>query len=329
MNSLSVRVAVVQAAPRLFDRNSALERIAGSLREAAALGARLVVFPETFVSGYPRGLGFGAKIGSRSQEGRQLWQRHWESAIELPGAETLLIGQAVREAGVYAVIGVVERAAEFSRSTLYNTIAYFGPDGSLLGKHRKLMPTGAERLLWGQGDGSTLTVVDTPFGRIGGLICWENYMPLARMAMYAKGVDILVTPTADARDTWQSTLRHIACEGRCFVLSANQYATAEDYPDDLPGETGPASGEDVCRGGSAIVGPLGDYLAPPLYGESGILYADLDLGEIARSRFDFDAAGHYNRPDIFRLEVDERPKAAVRFTPASGAHLSERQENPE
>ena len=216
------------------------------------------------------------------------------------------MGEAAHEAGVYLAVGVVERDSTYSGGTLFCTLLYFGVDGSLLGKHRKLKPTGAERLIWGEGDGSTLTTVDAPFGRVGGLICWENYMPLARMAMYSKGVDIYLAPTADARERWQATLQHIALEGRCFVLGCNQYVHRDMYPEDL--ETYKelqAWPKVLCRGGSAIYGPLGDVVAGPLWEEEGILVADLDLTAITRSKFDFDVTGHYARPDVFRLEVDE------------------------
>jgi nitrilase len=192
---------------------------------------------------------------------------------------------------------------------------YFGPTGELLGKHRKLKPTAAERLIWGEGDGSTLTAIDTEYGTIGGLICWENYMPLARMAMYSKGVDIYLAPTADARDSWQATLRHIACEGRCFVLGCNQFVTKSMYPADLDGiEDLNNQPEIMCRGGSSIISPLGDVLAGPLYDEEGILYADLGLAEVARGKFDFDVVGHYARSDVFQLVVNEEPMLPVANT---------------
>lgn len=312
MEQRTVRVAVVQDAPPLFDTQSAMQRISRWAGEAAAQGAKLALFPEVFIPGYPRGLAFGARVGSRNQAGREDWQRYWASAIDIPGPQIAELGALARDTGMYLIIGVVERDQEFSRGTLYNSIAYISPQGELLGKHRKLVPTGSERLLWGQGDGSTLTVIDTPFGRIGGLICWENYMPLARAAMYAKGIDILVTPTADARDTWQATIRHIACEGRCFVLSSNQYATKATYPASLSCYEDIAADDEVLsRGGSAIVTPLGEYAVPPLYGSEGLLIADLNLDEVVQSRFDFDAVGHYSRPDVFRLEVNEAKQAPV------------------
>ena len=301
------RVAVVQAAPVLFDREATIEKAAGLIAEAAVGGAQFVLFPEAFVPAYPRGLSFGVVVGSRSDEGRKLFARYHRNAVEVPSAATDRLGAAAREAGIWLAIGVIERDA--IGGTLYCTILYFGPDGTLLGKHRKLKPTAAERLVWGEGDGSTLPVFPTPLGRIGGLICWENYMPLARTALYTKGVDIYLAPTADARDAWQSTLQHIALEGRCFVLAANQYITKNMYPRDLGPEALTdleLSPEEMCRGGSAILSPLGDYLAGPLYGREGILYADIDPDALAGARFDFDPVGHYARPDIFSFAVDER-----------------------
>jgi nitrilase len=247
-------------------------------------------------------------VGSRSPEGRQTWQRYWSNAVDVPGPVTDTLGRAAKEFGLYLAIGVIERDSQFSRGTLYCTFLYFGPDGQLLGKHRKLKPTGAERLIWGEGDGSTLTVLDTDIGKIGGLICWENYMPLARMTMYGRGVEVYLAPTADSRDTWQATLCHIACEGRCFVLGCNQYVTKSMYPANLPGLEELANQPEVmCRGGSAIISPLGEVLAGPLYDQEGILYVELDLAEVVQSKLDFDVVGHYARPDLFQLLVDEEP----------------------
>ena len=303
-----VKVAVVQAAPILFDREAAVEKTCHLTAKAAAQGAKLILFPEAFIPAYPRGLGFGTVVGSRSPAGRRTWQRYWANAVDVPGPATEALGAAAREAGAYLAVGVIERDSQFSRGTLYCTLLIFGPDGQLLGRHRKLKPTGAERLIWGEGDGSTLTVIETEFGKVGGLICWENYMPLARMAMYGKGVELYLAPTADARDTWQATLRHIACEGRCFVLCCNQFVTKDAYPADLVGLEDLADQPDVlCRGGSAIVSPLGEVLAGPLYDQAGTLFAELDLAEVVRSRFDLDVVGHYARPDVLQLLVNERP----------------------
>jgi nitrilase len=304
MPETTLRVAVVQAASVLFDRDASIEKACRLTAEAAAQGARLILFPEAFVPAYPRGLRFGTAVGGRTPAGRRLFQRYFDNAISVPGPETGRLGAAAREAGAWLAIGVIERLGH----TLYCTLLYFGPDGSLLGLHRKLKPTAAERLIWGEGDGSTLTVIDTPFGKVGGLICWEHYMPLARMAMYQKGVDIWLAPTADQRETWQASMVHVALEGRCYVLSCNQFVTRAMYPADLEGLEDLADQPDtLSRGGSVIVSPLGQVVAGPLWDREGILVADLDLGEIARGKFDFDVAGHYQRPDVFRLTVNEGP----------------------
>lgn len=308
----TVKVAVIQSASVMMDLDASLEKSSHLIAEAARNGSALTVFPEVFLSGYPRGLTFGTVVGSRDERGRKDWGRYWRSAISVPSKETDQLSQVICEAHTYVVMGVVERADHGSQGTLYGTMLYFGPDGTLLGKHRKLKPTGSERLIWGEGDGSTLTVIDTPFGRMGGLICWENYMPLARAAMYEKGVTIYLAPTADARDTWQATLQHIALEGRCFVLACNQYVTKDMYPKDLACFSDlDESSDELCRGGSAIISPLGQYIQGPLYHQEGILYADLDLAQIEEARFDFDVTGHYARPDVFTLVVNERSQHNV------------------
>lgn len=306
-----VKVAVVQAAPFLFDREATVEKTCHLTAEAAAQGAKLILFPEAFIPAYPRGLTFGTVVGSRSPQGRDTWQAYYSNAVDIPSPATEVLGAAARQAKVYLVVGVIERDG----GTLYCTTLYFNPDGELVGKHRKLKPTAAERLIWGEGDGSTLTVIDTEFGKVGGLICWENYMPLARMAMYSKGVELYLAPTADSRDNWQATIRHIACEGRCFVLGCNQFVTKSMYPADLAGVEDLANQPEVmCRGGSAIISPLGEVLAGPLFDKEGMLFADLDLAEVARSKFDFDVVGHYARPDVFQLLVNEKAVATVELT---------------
>ena len=306
------KAAVVQAAPILYDREATVEKACRLALEAAGQGARLIVFPEAYIPAYPRGLGFGAVVGSRSPEGRVDWERYWGQSVDVPGPATEALGAVARQASAYLVIGVVERDRQFSRGTLYCTLLYFGPDGRLIHKHRKLKPTGSERLIWGEGDGSTLTAVETDVGRLGGLICWENYMTLARMALYAQGIEVYIAPTADARDTWHATLQHIACEGRCYVLGCNQYVTKSMYPADLQGRPELADQPDVmCRGGSAIVSPLGEVLAGPLYDGEGTLFADLDLAEVVRARFDLDVVGHYARPDVLQLVVHRRPAPPV------------------
>jgi nitrilase len=300
-----VRAAVVQAAPVLFEREASLEKVSQLSSEAAAQGAKIILFPEAFIPGYPRGLTFGTVVGSRSAAGRRLWERYWANAMEVPGPSLEVLAEAARQAQAYLAIGVIERDSQSSRGTLYCSLLYIGPDGTLLGKHRKLKPTAAERLIWGEGDGSTLAAIPTEFGVMGGLICWENYMPLARMAMYEQGVELYLAPTADAREVWQSTLRHIALEGRCFVLGCNQFVTKDMYPPDLEGiEELQDQPQVLCRGGSAIISPLGEVLAGPLLDAEGILYADLDLAEVVRGKFDFDVVGHYARPDVFKFSVD-------------------------
>lgn len=309
-----VKVAVAQPAGSPFDPAAAIQRVESMTREAAREGAELVLFPEAFVGGYPWGLRFGTAVGGRSEVGRAMFARYWEAAVDVPGPEVSRLGEIAAEAGVHLCVGVIERDSTYSGGTLFCTLLYIGPDGQLLGKHRKLKPTGAERLVWGEGDGSTLTAVETPFGTLGGLICWENYMPLARMAMYGKGVDIYVAPTADARDRWLATLQHISLEGRCFVLGCNQYVTRDMLPADLEGVTEELGDrpDPLCRGGSIVYGPQGEVLAGPLWDREGILFADLELAALARAKFDFDVTGHYARPDVFTLMVDERPRAPVR-----------------
>ena len=306
--SRSRRVAVVQATPLLYDTTRSLQKLADLTSDAAKQGSALVVFPEAYLSGYPKGQDFGVSLGIRSPEGREEFRRLYESAIEVPGEATEAIGRVARDCGVHLVVGVIERDG----GTLYCTALIFAREGTLLGKHRKLMPTAMERVIWGSGDGSTLPVVASDLGRIGAVICWENYMPLLRTAMYAKGIELYCAITVDDRDTWRSTVTHIALEGRCFVLSACQFVPATPLPSGTHPLRSPAA-QDLIRGGSCIVGPLGQLLAGPKYGEETILTADIDRGELARAKFDFDVVGHYARPDVFQLEVNQQPMSSVRF----------------
>lgn len=308
----SVKVAVVQEASAIIQKKECIQKVKELTKEAGDKGAKIVLFPEAFIPAYPRGLFFGTKVGSRSDEGKQDFARYWENSIAIPSEDATVLGKIAKDNNLYLIIGIVEREAEFKGGTLYCTLLYFDPKGKLLGKHRKLKPTGSERLIWGEGDGSTLTVIDSPYGKIGGLICWENYMPLARTAIYSKGTDIYVAPTADARDQWQATIQHIALEGRCFVLACNQYVTKNMYPKDLACyDELESSPEILSRGGSAIIDPNGKYLAGPLFDKTDILYANLDLSLIPKSRFDFDVVGHYSRPDVFQLIIDERKKESA------------------
>ncbi|MFP4004974.1 MAG: carbon-nitrogen hydrolase family protein [Alphaproteobacteria bacterium] len=299
--SQTIPVAVVQAASVAFDRERSIAKLAGLAADAARKGAKLVLFPEAFVPCYPWGTDFGARIGQRSDEGRRWYQRYHENAVDVPGPHTERIGRAARDNKIFLVVGVIERGGR----TLYCTVLFFAPDGTLMGKHRKVMPTAMERLVWGFGDGSTLPVFDTELGRLGAVICWENYMPLMRMAMFDKGIELYCAPTADGRRTWASSMQHVALEGRCFVLSCNQFSRRRDFPPDFPCVQGDDPDTVMMTGGSCIVDPMGQFLAGPDYEGECILTAELDKGAIARGKYDFDVAGHYSRPDIFRLHVNE------------------------
>jgi len=300
-------VAVVQAASVAFDRKRTLEKAVDLTRDAAKAGARLVLFPEAFISGYPRGLDFGAVVGARSEAGREDYRRYWESAVDVPGPEVTTLGKAARANSVYLLMGVIER----ERGTLYCCVLFFAPDGTFLGKHRKVMPTASERLIWGYGDGSTLPVFDTPLGRVGAVICWENYMPLLRTFMYSQGIEIYCAPTADHREVWPSTMQHIALEGRCFVLGCNQFNRRRDFPEKYNSSCGDSPDTVISRGGSCIVDPFGQFLAGPNFEEETILVAEIDRTQLSKAKFDFDAVGHYARPDIFQLVVDDQPKPVV------------------
>jgi nitrilase len=300
--------AVAQIGSFPDDPLATAEKAAATLREAAAKGARLVVFPEALLGGYPKGASFGAPIGMRRPEGREAFRRYHAAAIDLDGPEVAVIAAATVETGAFAVVGCIEREG----GTLYCTVLYFDGAKGLVGKHRKLMPTAGERLIWGFGDGSTMPVFTTDFGTVGAVICWENYMPALRLHMYHQGVSIYCAPTADDRDTWLPTMQHIAMEGRCFVLTACQWITRVAYGPDHESALGDEPSTVMMRGGSAIVSPLGRVLAGPDFTGETVLYATLDPAEIARGKYDFDATGHYARPDVFQLTVDTNPKRAVR-----------------
>jgi nitrilase len=306
----TMRAAVVQAAAVGFDRAACVEKASRLCDEAASQGAQLVVFPEAFVPGYPRGMSFESVVGTRSAQGYEQFARYADSAVDIPGDAVDALAAIAGRNTIHLVIGVIERDG----GTLYCTILFFAPDGTMLGKHRKLMPTQMERVLWGTGDGSTMPVFDTPFGKLGAVICWENYMPLMRMGMFAKGIELYCAPTADGRDQWVSSMQHIAIEGRCFVLSANQYSTRADFPADLPNTLGDDPATLISRGGSCIVDPFGRFLAGPNFDSETILYADLDAKQIVQGKWDFDVVGHYARPDIFHLEINERSARPVEFS---------------
>jgi len=291
-----VTVAAVQATPIFCDRDATIEKVAELTKEAAGRHARLVVFSEAFVPTYPDWVWRTTPWGDRE------WYARWfDQTVDVPGPACDALGAIAREHECYLAIPVNERDG----GTVYNTILYFGPDGAFLAKHRKLIATGGERLVWGSGDGSTLSVIDTPFGRIGGLLCWENYMPLARAAMYEQGIDVLLSPTWDNSDVWPLSMQHIAKEGRCYVLGVTSCQRGSDVPRDIPGRDDIYRDDDwMSRGNSIIVDPFGNVLAGPLSGEPGILYADIDAHAARLSRREFDVVGHYARPDVFHLDVN-------------------------
>ncbi|CAN4120189.1 unnamed protein product [Withania somnifera] len=323
-SSSTVRATVVQASTIFYDTPATLDKAERLLAEAASYGAQLVVFPEAFIGGYPRGSTFGVTIGNRTEKGKQEYLKYHASAIDVPGPDVDRLAAMAGKYKVYLVMGVIERDG----GTLYCTVLFFDPQGHYLGKHRKIMPTALERIIWGCGDGSTIPVYDTPIGKIGAAICWENRMPLLRTAMYAKGIEIYCAPTADSREVWQASMTHIALEGGCFVLSANQFCRRKDYPappeyvfSSTEGDLTPDSV--VCAGGSVIISPSGAVLAGPNYNGEALISADLDLGEIVRAKFDFDVVGHYARPEVFSLIVRDHPVSSVSFTSTSGTHKAE------
>jgi nitrilase len=305
MCAMSIRVAAAQVrSPQ--DTARAVEVVRKTVTEAKKQGVQLLVFPEALLGGYQRGASFGAAVGDRTAAGRDEFVAYSNSAVEIPGPEIEELRTIAKESSMHLVVGLIER----SGSTLYCGSVTIDDNGDLVGIRRKLMPTATERLVWGQGDGSTLKVTPTAVGRLATAICWENLMPALRLNYYAQNAEVWCAPTADARDVNIASMRHIAIEGRCFVVAANQYAQASDLSPayaniyDDPEKI-------VCRGGSVIVNPFGDVLAGPLYDDEGLLVADIDLDDVKRGKYDFDAAGHYSRPDIFRLNVDMSERAAV------------------
>ncbi len=308
--------AVAQTATVLFDTAATVAKAETLMAEAAARGAQLLVFPEAFIGGYPKGADFHIFIGARTPEGRQDFLKYYEAAVALDGPEIAQLAQAAGAHKLYVCVGIIERDG----GTLYCTAVYLGPEGTVLGHHRKLMPTALERLVWGYGDGSTLKAVDTPFGKLGAVICWENYMPALRMAMYQQRVALYCAPTADDRDSWISTMQHVAMEGRCFVLSSCQHLRRAQFPMEAMHNRLPDDPETLLmRGGSCIISPAGKVLAGPVYGEDALLTAEIDLDDIPRAQMDFDPVGHYARPDVFQLAVNTAPQRAVLAAPGATA----------
>jgi len=301
---MTIKVAVVQDAPVFFDKEKTIKKVETITKQYANDGCSLIVFPESFIPGYPRGFSFGATIGSRTDKGRQHYTDYYNNSFDLESNDLTRLETLTREQNTYIVIGVTEK--QQTNGSLYCSMLYLSPTKGLLGVHRKIKPTGTERLVWAEAGAESLTTFDTKIGKLGGLICWENYMPLARMSMYLKGVEIYIAPTADSREQWTATMQQIAMEGRCFVLGCNQYMTTSMYPDKYKDEVTDQP-ENFCPGGSVIVSPLGKIIEGPLFNEAGVLVADLDLEDIKRSKLDFDVIGHYARNDIFKFKVKGQP----------------------
>ncbi|RJX79306.1 carbon-nitrogen hydrolase family protein [Pseudomonas sp. LS-2] len=305
------RVAVIQASSIPFAPVASVDKACQILHRVAGQGAKLAVFPEAFIGGYPKGQSFGSVVGNRSETGRDLYREYVEGAVTLDGPELAALAECVDELNVIVVMGIIERSGR----TLYCTAVTFVPGQGIANFHRKLMPTGQERIIWGFGDGSTIDAIATDIGVIGNVICWENYMPALRQAMYAQGVQLYCAPTADDRKSWGSSMVHIALEGRTFVLSACQSIKLEEYPQSYRQAFGLDFKPDeyVMRGGSMIVSPTGEVLAGPVHDCETELYADIDLSTLTRSNLDFDVCGHYSRPDIFELNVNTKAMKSVNF----------------
>jgi nitrilase len=302
---MKVKVCVIQESPVFFDKDKTIQKIEKLVLKYAKEGCNLIVFPESYIPGYPRGFTFGANIGSRTKEGRELYSEYYKNSIDLESDDRKRLENLAKSHNTYLVIGVTEK--ENLSGSLFCSMLYISPESGLLGIHRKIKPTGTERLIWSEAAGESLVTFQTKIGKLGGLICWENYMPLARMAMYKKGVEIYIAPTADAREEWTSTMKHIALEGRCFVLGCNQYFTKSMYPEKYQNLVKDEP-ENNCPGGSVIVSPMGKIIAGPLFNEAGALIAEIDLDEVTESKLDFDIIGHYSRDDIFNFEVNGQPE---------------------
>ena len=308
------KVAIVQKTPVFLDKEKSIALAVESVKEAAAHNPDIIIFTEAFIPGYPAWV-WRLRPGSDWDVSEELYKRLFDNSINMGSDDLLPLYKAAQEHGVIIVCGIEERDNQLSRSTLYNTVITIGTNGTLLNKHRKLMPTNPERMVWGFGDASGLRVSETSAGRIGTLLCWENYMPLARYAMYAQGIEIYIAPTYDSGEGWIGSLQHIAREGRCWVLGCGNLMQASDFPADLPEKSRlyPDPEEWVNPGDSVIIAPGGEIVAGPMRKESGILHYDLDRGKIDIARRVFDVAGHYSRPDIFQLHVNTQPQSSVKF----------------
>jgi nitrilase len=312
MKSRPYGVAVIQRPPAFYEREETLRRAVAAVDEAVAGGAQLIVFPETYVPGYPEWVWHIAP--DRYDLHGPIFRTLRENAVDLAAGDLQPLQEAARRHGVTIACGIDELNSEFSRTTMYNTLVTIGTNGEILNRHRKLMPTNPERMVWGMGDGSGLRVVDTPSGRVGGLICWENYMPLARYALYAQGIEVYIAPTWDQGPVWLATMQHIAAEGRCWVIGCGSCLHSSDIPVAFPFRADVYQEDGwINSGDSVIVAPGGKIVAGPLHEEAGILYAECDPAEAAATRRTLDAAGHYSRPDVFELRVNRRPHRAAEF----------------
>lgn len=299
------KFALVQAAPVMFNKAACVQKAIRLIEECAGNGAEFIAFPELFIPGYPYGMSFGFTVGHRAEFGRKVWLLYSDNSVLVPGHETAQLAAAAREAKAWVSIGVSER--DTTSATLYNTNLIFSPEGELVSHHRKLKPTGSERLVWGDANQGYFPITKTPWGPAGSLICWENYMPLARMALYQKGVTLYLAPNTNDNEEWQPTVRHIAVEGHCFVINCDMYFTRDMLPVELYSQHELAElPEIVCRGGSSIIDPYGHYEVEPVWDREAILYADLDLKKVVASRMEFDVNGHYHRPDVFKFEITEK-----------------------
>ena len=323
------KIAIVQEAPVYMDKQATINKAVSLVEIAAASGAQLVIFPEAFVPGYPAWI-WRLRPGGDWSLNEEIHTRLLENAVNIDGADLEPLYAAAKKHNLTIVCGMHERDNRFSQSTLYNTVVTIGWDGSLLNRHRKLMPTNPERMVWGFGDASGLKVIDTPVGRIGSLICWENYMPLARYAMYAQGVELYIAPTYDSGDAWIGTMQHIAREGRCWVVSSGVAIEASDLPEDFPGKEDlyPNAEEWVNPGDSTVIAPGGKIVEGPLRNEKGIVYAAIDCKRAAAAKRALDITGHYARPDIFQLHVNVEPQSPVKFNAPGPGQAAVNRDDP-
>lgn len=299
-------IAIVQAAPVMFDKESCVDKALRYIEECAEHGAELIVFPELFIPGYPYGMTFGYRVGSRDKDGRRDWKAYYDSSVCADGEEMQRIIDCAVRHRVYVSIGYSERDAV--KATLYNSNMMISPEGEAL-NHRKLKPTGSERVVWGDADRDYFPVMETPWGPMGNLICWESYMPLARTALYEKGIGIYISPNTNDNKEWQDTIRHIAIEGHCFFINCDMFFEKSDYPeflsDEAKAEVAALPSDIVCRGGSCVIDPYGHEASETVWDKEAVIYAELDMQSVPASRMEFDAVGHYSRPDVLKLEVTE------------------------